>query len=197
VSAAPDLRGADLQGADRLVLMDCEWTCWEDSQATRWADAARPPEIIEVGLAAFDVCASRAVATFTALVRPRVNPKLSDYCRTLLHIGQDEIDRAPGFAVVTAWVADWQVTYGIGEVSTCAWGSYDRVLLAEEARRARCPDPFARRAHVDLMALARQRFGVESRDDVRRRCRLGPNPDRHRALADALDLVQFIPLFRS
>ena len=37
-----------------VVLLDAEFTCWEDSLMTNWSDPSRPPEMIEIGMIAYD-----------------------------------------------------------------------------------------------------------------------------------------------
>lgn len=77
------------------VIFDLEWTAWPDSMRTGWADPARPPEIIQIGavrVAMDDGCAE--CDSFSAFVRPKINPKLSDYIMDLTNIRQTDIDSA-------------------------------------------------------------------------------------------------------
>jgi len=188
---------AALQRAGGAILIDLEFTCWEDSLRTQWADAARPCEVIEVGLSAYDVSARAAGASFTALVRPRVNPTLSPYCLDLLHIPQREIDAAADLSTVLGGVTTWLRTLSGGDVPTCGWGDADRVRLAANAVLMGADDPLAGRPHIDLRtvmtALYRHPTPIE-RDELRDIEHLPPNPSRHRALDDALDLTHFLPL---
>ena len=73
-----------VRAAGGALLIDLEFTCWEDSLRTQWADPARPAEIIEIGLAVYDAGARAVLDTFTTLARPHVNPVLSDYCIALV-----------------------------------------------------------------------------------------------------------------
>jgi inhibitor of KinA sporulation pathway (predicted exonuclease) len=188
---------AALQRAGGAILIDLEFTCWEDSLRTQWADATRPCEVIEVGLSAYSVGARAAGASFTALARPRVNPTLSPYCLALLHIPQMEIDDAPDLPTVLGGVATWLRTLSGGDFPTCGWGEADRVRLAENAKSVGADDPLAGRPHIDLRtvmtALYRHPTPID-RDALREQERLPPNPRRHRALDDALDLTHFVAL---
>lgn len=188
---------ADLKSAGGAILIDLEFTCWEDSLRTQWADPARPAEVIEIGLAAWDVRTGAAGASFSALVRPRVNPTLSAYCLDLLHIPQGEIDAADGLPVALGHVVTWLRALPGQRVPTCSWGTIDRVGLAANARSLGVPDPFDARPHIDLCAvmtaLHRHPTPID-RDDLRALARLPAKPRRHRALDDALDLVHFLAL---
>ncbi len=177
---------------DAVVLVDCEFTCWPDSLATGWSDPARPPELIEVGLARYRRETGETTATFASFVRPRGNPALSDYCRRLTGIAQADVDGAPDFAAVMRAVAGWLG----GEVATCGWGPIDREFVAREAAARGVPDPFGAAPHGDVRALLEAALGrvPGTRDEVRARWGLVTNDGRHRALSDAIDLAQFCAL---
>jgi len=186
-----------LRGAGGALLIDLELTCWEDSLRTDWADPARPAEVIEIGLAAYDASTRAVTASFSTLVRPRINPTLSDYGRALLHIAQREIDAAPELPAALSAVEAWLRTLPRTTVPTCGWGGRDRMRLATDAARHGVADPLAARGDVDLRlvmtALARHPTPI-GRDELRRLEALPPNPRRHRALDDALDLTHFLAL---
>ena len=76
---------------------------------------------------------------------------------------------------------------------TCGWGTIDREFVAADAARAGLPCPFAARPHADVHALCERVLGRDpgSRDTLRVEWALAPNPRRHRALDDALDVAQF------
>jgi inhibitor of KinA sporulation pathway (predicted exonuclease) len=189
---------ADLQRAGGAILIDLEFTCWENSLRTGWADPARPAEVIEIGLAAYHLPARVVGPSFGTLVRPRVNPTLSAYCIDLVHITQEEIDAAQDLPTVLPEVAAWLRALPLDGVPTCGWGPYDRRRLAANAALAGAADPLAGRPHIDLEAVLagvyRRREATISRDEVRALASLPPNPRRHRALGDALDLTHFLPL---
>ena len=174
--------------------MDLELTCWEDSLRTDWADPARPPEIIEVGMAVYDV-ATRAVGrTFTTLVRPHVNPTLSAYCVELVHVTQTAVDGADDLAAAFAQLEDWLAAVP-ARFPTVAWGELDRRRMASNVAMRGLVDPLTSRAHVDLCAVMTALVGHPTpvdRDALRAMKGLPPNPHRHRALADALDLTHFL-----
>lgn len=188
---------ADLRTAGGALLIDLEFTCWEDSLRTRWADPAHPAEVIEIGLAAYRADTRAVTGSFASLVRPRVNPALSNYCRELLHIAQREIDAAEELPVVLGALEGWLRVQPAPTLPTCGWGDMDRVRLAANANTVGVSDPLADRPHIDLRlvltALLDHPKPLE-RDDLRDLKKLPPNPRRHRALDDALDLMHFLPL---
>ncbi|KEG14919.1 hypothetical protein DQ04_00261180 [Trypanosoma grayi] len=73
---------------DYLLVLDFEATCEETA----------PPsylhEIIEFPVVVVDVKLQRVVAEFHRFVKPKVQPQLSDFCRCLTGIRQEDIDSA-------------------------------------------------------------------------------------------------------
>ncbi len=188
---------AELRAAGGALLIDLEFTCWEDSLRTDWADPARPAEVIEIGLAVYDVATRTTTETFDVLVRPTVNPILSDYCVNLLHISQGEIDVADELPAVLEALDRWVRAPGRAGLATCGWGALDRKVLARNAAALGVADPLAGRRHIDVcdvMTELRQHPRPISRDELRQLANLPPNLRRHRALDDALDLTHFLGL---
>ena len=186
----------EFQKTAHALLLDLEFTCWEGSLKEGWPDPARPPEVIEIGGVAYDLDAEKSLASFATFVRPRLNPVLSAYRRSLVHVSQTDIENAPRLPEALKQFAEWETQLRVPSLPTCSWGVNDRLFLARDARRQNCVDPFAARPHIDLRPLVRLAAGFSlnsfpDRDEVRRVLSLSPNLDRHRALADALDLGQF------
>jgi inhibitor of KinA sporulation pathway (predicted exonuclease) len=188
---------AALRAAGGALLIDLEFTCWEDSLRTAWADPARPAEVIEIGLVAYDIATRTATDTFDARVRPTVNPILSDYCVNLVHIPQGEIDAADQLPIALEALDRWVRAPRRAGLATCGWGSLDRKVLAQNAQALGVADPLAGRPHIDLRDVMTEHghhpYPID-RDDVRRLAHLPPNVRRHRALDDALDLTHFLGL---
>lgn len=185
-----------------VLLMDLEFTCWEGSLRTQWADPDRPPEIIEIGAVAYEVTADEVGDRFSSFVKPRKNPVLSEYCLGLLRIDQDAIDEAAPLEAVVASLERWLGARSLCDVPTGSWCSMDRVYLSRDADRAHCLDPFRGRPHLNIVRLLSEVLGepldiVLPRDEVRTKLKLAENPSRHRALGDALDLIQFCRWLRT
>lgn len=188
---------AELERAGAAILIDLEFTCWEDSLRTNWADPARPAEVIEIGLALYRIDARAVTAVFSRLVRPVVNPTLTAYCVNLLHIQQEEIDAAGELPTVLPDVDAWLRSTGAKDLATCGWGPNDPRRLAADAATRGVASPLADRPHIDLRAVMtaqRHHPHAISRDELRDLAQLSPNPRRHRALDDAVDLTHFLGL---
>ncbi|MFN0202530.1 MAG: exonuclease domain-containing protein [Bacteroidia bacterium] len=102
------------------IIVDLEATCWDKATATE----RKPNEIIEIGA----VCVNdkqEIVGEFAAFIQPILNPILSDFCKELTTITQEEVDAAEKFPVVVekfqTWIASFDTEYLL-----CSWGQYDK-----------------------------------------------------------------------
>jgi len=186
-----------LHAAGGALLIDFEFTCWEDSLRTDWADPVRPAELIELGLAAYRTDTRTVTTTFSTFVRPQLNPTLSAYCTKLLQISQRDVDDADPLPSVVTALDRWVRALPPNRFPTCGWGPKDRNCLAANAKALGVRDPLADRAHLDLRDVMTALYGHPTpitRDHLRALQRLPANPRRHRALDDAMDLIHFVPL---
>lgn len=96
------------------IILDLEATCWEDDKEKRM-------EIIEIGAVKLDE-KNHKVDEFQSFVKPKLNPILSDYCKNLTHIKQEDVDSADSFPIVNDKFNEW---LGI-DYHIFSWGEYDR-----------------------------------------------------------------------
>ena len=173
------------------MVVDVEATCGPPgAQLDR-----REREVIELGFVAVDGESGRCLGEWSALVRPMLRPKLSDYCVALTGISQVEVDAAASFAEVWAQLAEWEPMRMASEPTLCAWGGFDRRVLVRECKRAKLPWLLGRH-HVDLRkAFARRRKRRWESPGLRRAADLVglAHPGGHRALPDARTAAALLP----
>ena len=87
---------------DLILFLDGEYTCWENSHETLWSDPQYPPELLQIAIVVYSIEEKRYLKEFNSLVRPRINSCLSNYCKNLLKITQEEIDNANEFPIVSS-----------------------------------------------------------------------------------------------
>lgn len=75
-----------------FVLYDLEFTTWAGAMERNWSGPGQLREIVQIGALRLTEDLS-VVEEFEALVRPVVNPELSDYCTGLTGIDQATLDR--------------------------------------------------------------------------------------------------------
>src|SRR5262245_24586023 len=85
----------------RYVIVDLEATCWEQG-------AGRDRmETIEIGAVLLASSEGPVVDEFDALVRPIASPQLSEFCKRLTSIRQEDVDRADPFDEVFPRFLEW------------------------------------------------------------------------------------------
>jgi len=171
--------------------MDCEYTCWPDSEATMWADPEYPCETIQIGLMVFDFLNGESLQTYSQYIRPKVNWNLSDYCKNLLKISQKKIDQARDFPTIAQEINNLLRKYGEHSLFLCSWGK-DWDCIADDAKRNGIKDPFNGIPCMDLRKVSAKIFGFEvqliSREIVINQLDMPKSFNRHDALGDALEL---------
>lgn len=76
----------------QLVFYDTEYTAWHGSRARGWSGVNEYQEIIQIGAVKLNK-KLHIERQFDILIKPHINPKLSEYIINLTGITQHEIDR--------------------------------------------------------------------------------------------------------
>ncbi len=90
------------QFCDHAVVFDLEFTAWQGSVAHRWSRPGEFTELVQIGAVKVDVQSLKFIDEMNVLVRPRINPVLSDYLVELTGITNDAL-AAGGFDFVDAY----------------------------------------------------------------------------------------------
>ena len=136
----------------RLLIVDLEATCWE-------AGRHRPGdmEIIEIGAILVAPGAVESPLEFQTFVRPVRFPVLSEFCRSMTSIRQEDVDGADPFPEAFARFLEW--TGDPGAVRFASWGAYDRKQFLKDCAFHRVPYPFAE-DHLNIKQFfAKRRSG--------------------------------------
>ena len=83
-----------------IAVMDVEWTSWAGASSRRWRGPGEEMEIVQIGAVRLkDDDGLKELGALDVLVKPRINPTLSDYFIDLTGITQARLDRdGIGFA---------------------------------------------------------------------------------------------------
>jgi inhibitor of KinA sporulation pathway (predicted exonuclease) len=106
------------------VVFDLEFTAWEGSMESRWTRPQEYPEIVQIGAVKLDAESLKQVGEFEMLVKPRVNPVLSDYLIALTGITNEAL-AASGVDFITAYRAFLDFA---GEARIYAFGRDDFIF---------------------------------------------------------------------
>lgn len=180
-----------LRNAKYLIAIDFEATCDED----RTKIPRDQSEIIEFGVVIQDVQYADVVNDFQRFVRPVIHPQLSDFCKTLTTITQDQVDEADTFAEVCEELS--AVVEALKEqddnIVWISWGQYDYNQLENECRRNGIRNPLAGIPHVNLKgveAALRGRSRQIGLDRAIEAAGLEWEGTHHRGIDDAQNVVR-------
>jgi inhibitor of KinA sporulation pathway (predicted exonuclease) len=107
------------------VLFDTEFTAWEGSMANRWLEPGQFRELVQIGAVKIEAASLATIAEFEVLIRPRLNPVLSDYFVKLTGITNEAI-KARGVNFRDAY--DRYIDFAGGD-TMAAFGRDDLVLI--------------------------------------------------------------------
>jgi inhibitor of KinA sporulation pathway (predicted exonuclease) len=168
------------------VIFDLEFTAWETSMVTRWLRPGEFKEVVQIGAVKLNG-AFEPLASFDRLVRPRLNPLLSDYLVKLTGISNAALD-AGAVDFATAYRAF--VSFAAG-LPVLAFGP-DHLVLSDNLRLYGMKDAPALPPFLDLRNWF-QANGLDIRG--MHSCDVGPaagvpfEGHSHNGLADAQSLA--------
>lgn len=81
----------------KFVIFDTEYTTWKNAQENRWLGEGEFKEIIQIGALLVDFPRLTVLDELILTIRPKINPVLSEYCKRLLGVSQEEIDNGITF----------------------------------------------------------------------------------------------------
>jgi inhibitor of KinA sporulation pathway (predicted exonuclease) len=173
---------------DRLVVVDLEATC--DDQG---AVPKHEMEIIEIGAVLVHGHDYRLLADFQSFVRPIRHPRLTEFCKRLTSISQENVDAAPFFLEVVTALKGWM--YSQGATVFCSWGDYDRNQIQTDCRLHGTGYPMPGR-HVNLKRMFSEARGIKKglgMGQALREVGLQLIGTHHRGIDDARNIARLLP----
>ena len=178
-----------------VVVYDLEYTTWEGARARRWMAPGEFREVVEIAAVSLD--AGRGFAEtgiMTLLVKPRLNPQLSDYFVELTGIGQAELDeKGVSYQQARTQFASF-VSQAVSAPGRRVW-SYgeDNEILSENDRLWNLPPVVAAGHFADIRSALAKEGGFDPRlvdsSSLPQTLGLSVSGRAHRALDDARSVV--------
>ncbi|MBX3188414.1 MAG: exonuclease domain-containing protein [Labilithrix sp.] len=172
------------------LVIDLEATC--DDRDGPCLVPKHEMETIEIGAVLVDAATLETVGELGQMVRPVRHPALTEFCKALTTIRQEDVDRAPLFPEAVASVE--RLLDG-RRALFCSWGDYDRNQLAQDAAHHRIRVPFAH-THVNLKKRFSEALGLPKRygmDGALGRVGLTLEGTHHRGIDDARNIARLLP----
>jgi inhibitor of KinA sporulation pathway (predicted exonuclease) len=107
------------------VIVDLEATCWEGRESNK-------NETIEIGAVLVND-KKQIISDFEQFVRPLMNPILSDFCKQLTSITQEQVDKAPYFYEAIDNFKNWINSHD-EQFLLCSWGYYDKLQFEQDCK---------------------------------------------------------------
>ncbi len=113
---------------EQYIIFDLEATCWEKSKINNLIN-----EVIEIGAVKLDEKLNQ-IDTFQTFIKPTKNPILSDFCKKLTSISQEDVDQAPYFSEAMCNFENWIINESYDSTILVSWGYYDKNQLLSECK---------------------------------------------------------------
>src|SRR3989344_1460997 len=142
----------------RFILLDTEYTSWEDSQERGWGPN-KYKEIIQIGAISVDGKSLAEEGAFSVFVKPVKNPQLSDFIVGLTGITQEKID-TEGISLPEAMS---RLGEFVEDLPMYAYGT-DGTVIIENCALVGTPAPFAENRIINMRSFifpALEKLGID------------------------------------
>lgn len=172
-----------------FIVLDFESTCSDSEDATV---PRNEMEVIEVGAIAVSPDLT-VISEFSSFVQPVRHPLLTDFCKGLTSIQQEDVDGAERFPFVSSELAFWAADHDVEWWGS--WGKYDRNQLTQDLEFHRVPDPLSY-PHFNLKAIFSERQELKRRLGLSGALKVAGlqfEGTAHRAIDDTRNIVRLLP----
>lgn len=113
-------------------------------------------EVIEVGAILVEVPTFEISWRYQTFVKPRIFPKLSEACKNITMISQEDVN---GGIPLADMLKELAAVYKPRETGLVAWGESDREVVADNCAKYKLPCPFDWSDYIDLSAQYKSFYG--------------------------------------
>jgi len=169
------------------LIVDLEATCSNDNSVPR-----DEMEIIEIGAVVVDAKSFINVAEFDIFIRPVRHPNLTEFCKQLTTITQQDVNSAKAFPAALQEFIAWKSAFA--DCLFSSWGNYDRSQFHQDCAFHQVAYPFSE-AHFNVKEAfskalnTRRRFGV---GEALKRLGLEFEGTPHRGIDDVHNIARII-----
>lgn len=172
----------------KYIVYDLEATCWENEEKEK-----SEMEIIEIGAVKLSKD-YEILEKFKVVIKPEKNPILSDFCKSLTGISQEEVDN--GITLREA-IERFKEFIGEDEFRLGSWGAFDKFIIIRECSEKDIEHSFINH-HFNLKyAFARKVYkkpmGLEK---ALKFSKLRFEGNLHRALDDSINTANIVRVHR-
>lgn len=171
------------------IVFDLEATCWDN-------DRTKQNEIIEIGAVKINENLE-IIDKFQSFIKPKLNPVLSDFCKNLTTITQEDVNKAKPFYQILYQFQQW-----IGkDYWLCSWGFYDKSQFKKDCDLHKLDTKWLNN-HISLKHQFMKNHKLKNREagmnNVLKILDLNLDGTHHRGIDDALNISKiFIKEFNN
>lgn len=147
-----------------LVITDLEATCWENKAISDQLWQRKNSEIIEIGAIKVSLLENSyldIIKEFDVFVKPIKHPNLSDFCKKLTSITQEQVDR--GLPFKNAMEEFGKEMFGNPATLFGSWGKYDFNFIGEQCGEKGVSIPYDTEKVINLKSLVASIKGWKKR----------------------------------
>lgn len=183
-----------------ICVVDLEATCWQDRRAPGpngegWIHPVM--ETIEIGAVLVRIETLVPLATFDAFIRPVQNPILSDFCKSLTSIRQEDVDRAKTYPEVVTDFRNWMAGKGpLAETLFGSWGRFDFTQLKQDSAYHIFQFPFDDDEHLNIKNHTAEKMGWKPQgvSKALKRLKMDFLGTPHRGIDDARNIGRILQM---
>jgi inhibitor of KinA sporulation pathway (predicted exonuclease) len=171
-----------------FLIIDLEATCSHKKEISR-----REMEIIEIGAVMLEANTLEVVSEFQTFIKPVRYPILTDFCRQLTSITQQQVDNAPLYRIAIANFKQWLDRYS--NFIFGSWGDYDRQQLKQDCNFHSLPYPI-NSEHINLKKMFSKSQGFSYTHGMAKALELAGielKGIHHRGIDDARNIARLMP----
>lgn len=165
---------------DFYLVFDLEMTCDPDREHMR-------SETLEIGLVVVDSKSLNVIDQFESMVKPKLNPVLTDFIMNLTGITQGEVNAADEFSEVARQLESFLKPYG--NSIAFQWGEGDMRQIRLDSELHSVPNPFGSIVSYDVKNAYSRMYHKKNSTGLRRAAEMMAVQREgcaHRALSDAI-----------
>lgn len=142
------------------IVLDVEATCWATLPPDRTNWVERRSEVIEIGMyVPRGLAVPGAGKSASFMIRPVMNPVLTDFCTSLTSITQEMVAAAKLYADVLLDIDAWcleNVGSLLAETPWSSWGFYDLNIICANSMWFKARPTFREDMHLNVKEMARR-----------------------------------------
>lgn len=168
-----------------FIIVDFEATCCNKGSVAR-----NEMEIIEIGAVALHPDSLEKLSEFQSFIRPVRHETLTEFCRELTSITQEEVNTSDTFPKVIEPFSQWIEEHD--NPVFCSWGNYDKSQLKQDCAFHNVAYPFTDE-HINIKQVFAKNMGFKKQlglGSALKRMNLQFEGVAHRGIDDARNMAR-------